>query len=245
MVQRSGGGVDERLGRTLSVLRGRGDVDGSALLRTVRRSLVRTYGGRFKGTSGMRMAVGPRAYSFSICTSEDVMRCMRSPTVRVSLTSTLGVASETRVKNVVRIPVRSGRFKHVTARGTGGIVLRGVHRRRHGILCSRCCKGRGRMMANVIRHIVNGGMDVGLNGTSTMLDRGRRIGKRAFRPAREVGICVLRIGSAPGKPHVLMSEARPKLIGHLFRSRITRMGSKAIRVGDVTHRTNSHAGVTM
>lgn len=100
-------------------------------------------------------------------------------------------------------------------------------------------------MANVMRHCVNGGVDIGLKGTSTVLARGRRIGKRRFRPARHVGLCVMRIGGAPGKPGVLMSHARPRLMGHLFRSRITRMGSKAIRVGDVTHRTNSHAGVTM
>lgn len=73
----------------------------------------------------------------------------------------------------------------------------------------------------------------------------RRVRNRAFRPGSGVGYCMRRIEGAAGKPRVVLSEARPKLLGHLFRVRMPRVCDNAMRVGSIIHRTNSHTGVTM
>lgn len=240
-------GVDGRFFRTIGVLRRRGNVPTSCLCSGVSTTVIITTGRSCGNGSVIRYSVSPRGRGVGICMAGGIIRRIRSPSASLALRRTRRVHGSTGINGAVSVPLGAGRFNEVVTRGTGRIVHRNVHRTRHNGRLTRFRDGGRRLMATGMGHVSPMANDTAIrvNGAVTILPGVRRVPNRIVARNRGLGVFIISIGSSNGNPGVVVSHARPNLMEELFRARIPRVCSNAVRVGSISHRTNSEAGVTI
>ncbi len=95
-----------------------------------------------------------------------------------------------------------------------------------------------------IRPTANGTV-VAVNSSRVCFPEARRVPNRRLGTNSVVGICIINVMGPSGGPDIGISEARESFMEHLFRLRMPRVCSNAIRIGTVSERTNSEDGVTI
>ncbi len=232
---------------TLGTVRRRENVPIRFVTRGVTSTVIITTHGSCNKGRVISYMVSIRGRVFSIATHGAIISRMVSPCARVSGRSTTLVSAGTVRGNFISVGLSPEGFNHIITRGSGGGFHRNIHRTREKRDLTRFRDRAHRLLATIIR-----GVSPGANGTVLAVNRGRtalpgtrRIPSRVLRRNSRVGMCIISIGRARHNPHMVLSHARPNLIGHLFRARIPRVFSNAVRVGSMSHRTNSHAGLTI
>ncbi len=226
------------------------NMDHRLVVRTVRDTLRRIFNGTFHYTKTIHIRVshgGLALETFHGCVTDSA----RLNTVCVPVRGTHGVQSSTIGNARFRIRVPTSDLKQVNVRGTHRVVLRGLERTRHIGMVSGCGNGINRVVVNAIHAIAHGNsMVLSVRGTSTVLRHHSYLPASTFtrNSAMETvvtGMLPLRRTMRRDAPTVVLSHTDSSFLHRLFMARISRVGSKAIRVVKITESPNSHSGVSI